>query len=276
MNVALQPMTVKKRLSISQLETLSKCGEQYYKRYIQKIQAPFGISLFVGSAVDFAVTLNLESKMKTGKLLPIEKVAEYAEKEYSRRVSEVEEIALKESEKEIGKDAAISSGRDKSIRLAKLHAIALAPSINPTHLQRSLRLELPGYPFDIGGVLDIQEEDCVRDTKTSGKTPSKGIAETSDQLTVYGMLVMFNDGSIPSKLCLDYLIDNKNPITKSFFTERTEEDFDVLIRRIDVACAAIEGGIFVPARESDWWCSESACGYWNSCKYVRRSKRPQS
>ena len=269
-------MEGKRRLSISQMDTLTKCGVQYEKRYIKRIASPFGISLYVGDAVDYAVTLNLESKMQTGDLLPMEAVEEAASRKYDRRVSEAEEIALKDDEKEIGRDAAIAQGRSKAIRLANLHAIELAPSINPTHLQRSLNLELPGYPFDIGGVLDIQEADCVRDTKTAGKSPTKTIADTSDQLTVYGMLVLFNDGAIPPRLCLDYLVDNKKPIAKSIYTERTEDDFNVLLRRIDVACRSIESGIFLPARQSDWWCSESACGYWNQCEYVRRSKRPQS
>jgi hypothetical protein len=256
-------MDGKRNLSIS----------QYYQRYIRKTTTPFGLSLFVGSAVDFSVTRNLGSKLKTGNLLDIDESLRLAGMEFDRRIGEVEEVSLKDSEKEIGLQAAIQEARDKAIRLSRLHAIELAPNINPTHLQRSLHVELPGYPFDIGGVLDVQEKDCVRDTKTAGKSPSKSIADTSDQLTVYAMLVMFNDGTIPGNLCLDYLIDNKTPITKTFNTVRTEDDFDVLLRRIDVASMAIERGAFVPARESDWWCSESACGYWKTCKYVRHTKR---
>jgi hypothetical protein len=263
----------KKRLSISQLEQLTKCGVAYEKRYIKHIPSPFGLSLYVGSAVDHAVTRNLEAKMQSGMLLTVNEVGEIAAQKYDREVSEAEEISLKDDEKEIGKVAAIANGQAKAIRLAKLHAIEFAPSIEPIHLQRSLFLELPGYPFDIGGVLDIQEHDRVRDTKTAGKTPAKSVADTSDQLTVYAMLVMFNDGYIPKELTLDYLVDNKTPITKQFTTERTEEDFDVLLRRINVACQAIETGIFLPARESDWWCGPS-CGYYANCAFVKRSRRP--
>jgi hypothetical protein len=111
----------------------------------------------------------------------------------------LEELSLTDNEKEIGRESAINEAREKAIRLTRLHAMTFAPTIEPIYLQRSLSMTLPGYPFDIGGVLDIQEADRVRDTKTSGKTPNKTVAETSDQLTVYAMLVMFNDGKIPSE-----------------------------------------------------------------------------
>jgi hypothetical protein len=264
----------KKRLSISQLEQLTKCGVAYEKRYIKHIPSPFGISLYVGSAVDFAVTRNLEAKMQSGMLLSVNEVKDIAAQKYNREISEVEEISLKDDEKQMGKEAAIAEGQAKAIRLAALHAIEFAPTIEPIHLQRSLFLELPGYPFDIGGVLDIQEHDRVRDTKTSGKTPAKTVADVSDQLTVYAMLVMFNDGYNPKELTLDYLVDNKTPVARQFVTDRTEEDFDVLLRRINVACQAIETGIFLPARESDYWCSASFCGYHSNCAFVKRSRRP--
>jgi hypothetical protein len=171
-------------------------------------------------------------------------------------------------------EAAIAEGEAKAVRLAFMHAELVAPTLNPIYLQRPLSIEIPGYPFDIGGILDIQEFDSVRDTKTKGKTPPKDVADTDDQLTVYAMLVYLTDGTIPQKLVLDCLIDTKTPKYVAFETTRTEEDFNVLLRRISVACDAIESGVFLPARESDWWCSEFSCGFWQSCKYVKRSRRP--
>jgi hypothetical protein len=271
----------KRRLSISQLETLSKCGEQYRRRYILHQRTPSGISMIVGGVVDKAVTKNLEAKMTTGQLLGRDELREFVMREYAAKIAEESEegkegIGFTEKELLEGKDESIQEGKEKAVRLTLLHADVVAPKLNPLYLQRHLSVELPGYPFDIGGILDIQEVDSVRDTKAKSKTPSKDAAETDDQLTVYAFLVLMNDGMIPPKLILDCLIDTKIPKYVPFETTRVEEDFNALFERTSVACQAIESGIFMPARESDWWCSKDYCGFWQTCKYVKRSRRLNS
>lgn len=263
----------KHRLSISQLNMLSKCGEQYRRRYVMGHKVPSGLSLVTGIVVDNMVTKNLQTKMDIGSTIAADMLEEMTRIEFRKTFSRLD-ISFSKEEIAEGEDKTIAQGEEKSVRLTLLHAAEFAPVINPTYLQRSLSVELPGYPFDIGGVIDIQEADSVRDTKTSGKTPSIDVADNSDQLTVYAMLVMLNDGAIPTKICLDYLIDTKTPKAQSFYTVRTEDDFNPLLERIGAACIAIEKGVFIPANESDWWCSEAWCGYWNSCKYVRKAKRP--
>jgi hypothetical protein len=268
----------KKRLSNSQIETLTKCGEQYRQRYVLHHRSPAGISLFVGSAVDKGVTQNLDKKIMLGSLMSNEELEQIVRTAYRSAVREAKEgdegILLKKDEAEMGLEEAIADGEAKAVRLALLHARDVAPSLNPIALQRPIGIELPGYPFDIGGILDIQEADSVRDTKTKGTTPPKDTAHRDDQLTIYAMLVFLADGAIPQKLILDCLVDLKTPKYVPLESTRTEEDFNVLLRRIAIACEAIDSGIFLPAPETDWWCSEYSCGFWQNCKYVKRSRRP--
>jgi hypothetical protein len=87
---------------------------------------------------------------------------------------------------------------------------------------------------------------------------------------------MLTDGAIPNRLIFDCLVDNKIPKYAPFESTRTEEDFDVLLRRITAACIAIDAGAFIPAKETDWCCSPDWCSFHGSCKYVKRSKRPNS
>jgi hypothetical protein len=75
---------------------------------------------------------------------------------------------------------------------------------------------------------------------------------------------------------MDYLIDIAIPKAVPFKSTRTVSDFQVLLRRVEVAAKALQVGIFVPARETDWWCSEKWCGYYPECKYVKRIKRPEN
>lgn len=265
--------TQKPHLSISQLNMLSRCGEQYYQRYIQGRKVPPGISLIVGKAVDNSVTKNLTQKLEGMDLFPIEAVADFTAQAFNKEWDSAE-ISLTDEEVKLGLQVVKGDALDKSVRLARLHAVDLAPAIEPTHLQRKMEVELPNYPYNLLGYLDIVEKNAIRDTKTTGKTPPANIAEKDDQLTIYAMMAKVIDGVIPENLFLDYLIDNKIPVSRVFGTKRDESDFQPILRRLEVAIKALEAGVFVPARETDWWCDPRWCGYHASCKYVKQQRRP--
>jgi len=124
----------------------------------------------------------------------------------------------------------------------------------------------------------------IRDTKTSGKSPTKslmdgnkqpGIADDSDQLTTYAMASLVLDGKLPDAMFLDYLVytparhETKYVPTK---TVRDMSDVNVFLNRFANAVHAYKRGIFVPAK-ADWWgCSQKYCGYWDMCPYAKRPK----
>lgn len=263
----------KPALSISAIDMLSKCGEQYRRRYIEHERQRPGVSLLVGKGVDASVSANLEHKIRTGQLLLFDEAVSAARDSFEREWSS-QEIALSADEAEKGVSATKGFAIDKTIRLASLHARDAAPSIQPTAVQRHWRIELPNYPMDLLGVTDIEEGGTVRDTKTSAKSPKPNEADLSDQLTLYALAKRVLDktpGTI--KVALDYLVDLKTaPKIVVRESTRDEDDMRVMLRRIEVAERAIEKGVFVPARQSDWWCSQRWCGYFNSCPYARAPK----
>lgn len=122
----------------------------------------------------------------------------------------------------------------------------------------------------------------IRDTKTSGNSPTKslmdgnkypGIADDSDQLTTYAMASLILDGKLPDLMALDYLVytparhDTKYVPT---LTTRNMDDVNVFLNRFSNAVHAYRRGIFTPAK-ADWWgCSEKYCGYWSMCPYAKR------
>lgn len=269
-----QKIEPKPHLSISQLNMLSRCGEQYRQRYILGRKIPPGIALIVGGVVDKSVTRNLSEKLEGRELLPAEAVEDFTAQTFTQEWDR-SDVALSDKEMALGLKVAKGQGLDKSVRLAKLHAKEMAPAIQPTHLQRKVEVELVGYPYDLLGYIDIQEGfRSLRDTKTSGKTPASDIADKDDQLTIYAMMVQVLDGAIPGQLCLDYLVDLKTPVAKTFMTMREGEDFKPILRRVESAGVAIEKQVFIPARETDWWCNKKWCGYWETCEFVKHGKRP--
>ena len=266
--------TEKPHLSISQLDMLSRCGEQYHRRYIRGEIIPPAIAMLVGRTIDGTVNPNLGRKLEKAPLMSLEEIADLAASCFNKEWDKGD-VWLTDEEAVLGIKAAKGNALDKSVRLSKLHAAELAPAIEPTHLQRKVKVELPNYPYDLLGFIDIQEgSKSIRDTKSSGKTPPKDIADKSDQLTMYGMMALVIDGVIPKNFYLDYLIDLKTPKSQVFASQRDKQDFKPILRRIEAASLALEKGVFIPARETDWWCNKKWCGYWPTCPYVKRERRP--
>jgi hypothetical protein len=259
-------------LSMTQLDMLSKCGEQYRRRYVDKEIIPPGVAAVVGKATDRSVNQNLEHKIATKELLPIEAVADTARDGLNQEWQSG--VILGDEEVGRGVKAVKGEAVDKAVRLSVLHAKQTAPTLEPTHVQRKWTVEISGYPMDLFGFIDVQEgTNSVRDTKTAGKTPNGNVADQSDQLTGYALAVRVLDGKAPEKVVLDYLIDNKTPVAKSFESTRDGDDFAALLHRVEVAIVALEKGVFIPARQTDWWCSPKWCGFHGSCRYVRQPKQ---
>jgi len=261
----------KPHISISQLNMYEFCGEQWRRRYIEKEKIPPGVALIVGKAVDSTVNKNMNLKIDKGELFSIDSIKDIA-RDTANNEWNKGEIKLDAEEIKKGIKAVKGEVVDKTVRLAALHAKTLAPKLNPTHVQRKIEIELPGYPVDLLGYIDIQEGlKSLRDTKTSSKSPGQSVADTSDQLTVYAMAVKVIDGAIPEKLTLDCLVDNKTPKLAVIETTRTEEDFQPVLYRIENMMEGIEKEVYIPCRQDHFLCCPKFCGFFNSCRFTRKN-----
>jgi hypothetical protein len=258
----------KPQLHVSALEM--KCMEAFRRRYLEGEIIPPGVALIVGTGTHKGVDVNMRHKIQTGLLLPVDAVADAARDGVNRAW----EGGVKLEPEEISQGIKVVKGQavDKAVRLATLHHKEKAPRIRPTHAERPWTLEINGYPLDLAGRIDIQEADTVRDTKTSGKTPAANCAERSIQLKAYALAVKVLDGKAPSKVFLDYLIDTSKAKSESFEHEPNDEDFQAVLNRIEVIASAMEKGVFVPVEPTHWCCDPKWCGYYATCRYIRRPK----
>lgn len=263
-------MSEKKHLSISQINTLGRCGEQYRRRYIEGEKIPPGIAALVGRGVDDSVTANLSKKIETGSLLTTEEALQTAMDSVERQW-QAGEVSLTDEEVLSGAQSVRGAAIDKAVRLAALHAADTAPRIEPVAVQRRWTLEMDNFPFDLVGVTDVEEARTTRDTKTSGKSLPANAADVSDQLTVYALARKVVDGFIPDEVILDGLIDNKIPKTQTLRSTRTDEDFRPMLHRIEAAADSIVKEAFIPAAQDSWICNPRWCGYANDCKYYRKA-----
>ena len=264
-------MSEKQELSVSALNMLVKCGEQYRRRYLLNEKIPPGFALTVGKATHKSVERDLAHKIEKGELLPDEAVRDIARDALVAEWETPLGVILEKEYAALGFKKARAEAIDTCVTLSSLHHEEVAPAIEPTWVERFWRLDVEGTPVELSGYIDIQEgAGAIRDTKTSKKSPSSDEADKSFQLSTYAMAVDAIDGAIPEKVCLDYLVHTKEPKLVQLESTRTRPDFDHVLRRIENASLAIEKGVFTPAPMDSWWCSPKYCGYHASCPYVKR------
>lgn len=267
----------KPQLHSSHISMFTRCGEQYRRRYIEGQILPPGVALLIGTATHSAIEMEMKHKFETGLLLPDDQVTEAA-RDGLNSAWEERGCELTEEEKGRGVNVVKGGAVDTAIALAGVHHKVLAPNINPLHVERAWVVELDGFPYDLGGRIDLQEKPIntkvgrVRDTKTAGKSPGPNDAHGKQQLTVYATAVKVLDGEYP-ELSVDYLVKGKHPKAVTQETIRDAMDTDVLLRRIEAMCLALEKGVFLPASPEDWWCGPRFCGYADTCKYYRRGAK---
>lgn len=303
--------TEKMRLQIhySMLDMLSICGVRFEFRYVKGIKKPPGTFMLAGTGTDRGVSANLQNKIETGNLLPLDAVTDIA-RQAVQDTANSEDIELDEEEKTIGKAQVISNTKDKAVRLVKVHHINVAPAILPTYVSRKFSINMDSYlrdrakqlygeaeisansyskkilksqaralnalakrGVDFCGEIDIQEAAIVRDTKTSTKSPSEDAADKSEQLSAYSLATHVLDGKLPDTVALDYLVDLKKEqkaVTRQ--SRRDMQAIEIFLRRITSAIHAIHTGVFTPAASGDWHCSEQWCGFWHSCDFVQKKR----
>jgi hypothetical protein len=245
---------------------LSRCGEQYRRRYVEGEIIPPGVALITGRGVHLSAEANLKHWIATKDYLPHDEALALAYDAVTHDWA-MGEIRYTEDERKQGAAKVKAEALDKAVRLAGLHHKELAPTLHPLDVEYYWRIELGNFPFDLAGVVDVKEAETVRDLKTTGRTPSQDTASNSLQLTFYALHFYRTEQRVP-QVGLDYLVDLKTPKVVTLYSGREQYHFEAALRRVEIAAQVIEKGLFIPARPDDWACTPGWCGYWHTCKYA--------
>lgn len=280
----------KKQLHSSHLSMLWKCGYKFERIVIKGEKEPPGIPLIVGSATHGTNAKNLNNKIEKGTLLTREAVQDFARDEFVKEWQKMP-VILTEEEIEIGLNKVKGMAQDSTIALSKAYHYDIAPKIIPNRVERPWVLVADGYPFDLAGTWDVDEDYYkdksieepvrvvnIRDTKTRKTDTGQSEVDRSDQYTVYAMAKFTLDKIMPTAVIQDTLIKptatRPDATAKVYKSTRTKEDFQIFFRRFETACRIIEKGIFTPASSYGF---DSPCGYCGffldkSCPFIN-SKR---
>jgi len=280
-------MAVKKKphISVTQVDMLAKCGEQYFRRYVMGEKTPPGIALIAGRGLHGSSERQLKHKVETGGQLPtVEAAQDWAADAFHASLGE-QGIVLDEEQEKLGVEKVTGMALDATVTMARGYLEAYTPTLNPVpgKVEWSWRLETD-WTHDVEGVVDVvhmprPDVIAISDTKSKiAKAPNKTEADESFQLSMYALAHKAHGGILPLAVSLDFVIARQQkaggykPDPLRLVSLRTAEDMEPTVARLKRAVDVINAGAFVPAKPTDWACSAKWCGYFSTCKFAQGFK----
>lgn len=262
----------KPHLSASQINTYNKCGELYRQVYIEGRRMPPRGAMIRGTAVHAGAELNFAQKVESHEDLPHSQVIDRAVDAVEQKVKH-EGIDLLPEEKSAGKDKVVGDLKDSAVGLAQLLMTDIAPGIQPTGVEKKVRIELPGTR-DLLAILDIQTKDTVEDFKTGARLKGRATWETDTQMKLYALTHRAVTGKDPKSVRVHELVASKKPKAVTHDIQFGVQDYEPLVRRINATITGIEAGNFQPAFPGAWWCSPKWCSFFDKgCPYVNGERK---
>jgi len=272
----------KPQLHVSMLNTLSRCGIQFQRRYGYRFGVwdkeeilPPAVAMAIGTATHKSVETNLQSVIDTGEPISEEAACDAARDAF-RFVHEKEGL-LFAPEETLDVEKTIGAAVDQAVALARCHYRDRAPLITDLlAVEKRFVIELTDYPIDLSGQMDIVCQDAIEDTKTAAK--SKGEAGAmSLQMAMYAMAYKIDkklgNGRFPETVAVTELLKYKaGPQVRTFHAAPDEKWIQPLHNRIerfaDVLDAVRSGKqVFTPAQPDDWQCTRRWCGFAETCPF---------
>jgi hypothetical protein len=252
----------------------AKCPESWRRRYLEGDVIPPKLAMVRGKSVHAAIEENMQQKIESHQDLPASDLVAFAVNEFEM---EVKHGVYTLDEGDTQSD--VSKMKYTIESMATAHAELQAPEYQPVAVEERFTIPLPMLDHDIVGVVDMRSDaNEIVDFKTKKRKSSEEDADQSIQLSVYAAAVL-SDSQDEVTVKLDCLIEAsaRKPVTRDLVTAtRDRTDLPILGRRVAVVSKAIGSGLFPPASPGSWWCSESWCGYWNTCPYVNSERRAVS
>lgn len=264
-------LSTKPHISPSQINTFTKCGEMWRRRYILKQRIPPGISMIKGTSVHKGAEFNYKQKIKTHEDLKSKEIVDFSVAAFETTLQK-DGLVLTPEDEAIGRIKVIDEAKDSAARLAQLYADESAPHYQPMEVELKARIVLPSSSHDLLSIADmVDDQDNIVEYKT-GKRWDQAKADHDVQLTFQAATFQAFTGRPAANIVVENLVDNKKPVRNVVSTSRDTEDFAAMIARINAVLDAINKGVYPPANDGAWWCAPNWCGYFGSCDYVRKRR----
>ena len=248
----------------STLNMAFRCGEQFRRRYILGHIVPPSVPAGRGTGVHKANEANLRQKVESREDMPLADLQDAARDGY---VHALQHGVYLPKDKVSEKNRLLNDGLNDTLRLTKLYRNAVAPNINPIHVEREFSINV-GLPLLLEGRMDYQEKPIVGDLKTAGKSWGEHQIHKEIQPVFYSFVHEHETGIRP-KFIYHILValKTKEKLQTQDLTP-TDRHYQALYAKLLMFCKMLETETFLPANPSSWWCDPRYCGYYYTCPFV--------
>jgi hypothetical protein len=248
------------RRSHSSIEAYLRCGVAYKKQYLEGDRR-ITTRMAVGTAIAAGAEKALRKRMITGEGISMVEICEVTRDAYQDEVTSSEVVDHKSLA--VAKDDAVQGSRvwrqmaDK--RYTKEDLICV---------EKELAARVEGVVLE--GRPDVFTREGVGDLKC-GRQWQRQAADSSRQLTRYGLLYKAETGYFPQKVWIDnlYRVDRRYRWEfQRLRSDRTQVQYRAMVNLSRLVDQRIQDGVFSPAPESAWWCSHRWCPFFEECEYA--------
>lgn len=149
----------RRQLHQSGVNMFNRCGMQFAFRYIQGLRRPPSAFMLCGSATDKAINYDLDTKILTGELSPLDVLTDIAAQSVEKD-DRADSIKLDPDEEVKGRKQVLADTKDRAVRLATMHHTQAAPKIQPWRTQRSFTVNLDKF-LRVRGDLLAEEAEMI-------------------------------------------------------------------------------------------------------------------
>jgi hypothetical protein len=287
-------------ISYSKLAEYRRCGRHYFFNRLDPDAPPFVTKAHMhdGSAYHKGVAVGLKEKQETG-AEPNETAMTDAFVEYYQNPDR--EIDFTDVDK--------ARAETIGVELVKIYRSGAIPYLWPENVEQKFNVDFSNRDWRLVVVPDLEarangsdmigdgparwsdKDGLLVDHKRSAKAPARDAAEHDEQLTAYAMSKWAQDGTLPDIVRLDFALAWKTAPKKAtadrlaavketkhgavgilpLAAKRTQADVDHYLNVMDATIANMRDGVYNYAAPQAWWCSPTACDFWDYC----RSKGPR-
>lgn len=239
----------------SAIATFLRCGLRYYHEYIAGIERVPSGALTLGSALHKATGHLMAEKAATKQTLPLEMVLDIFSHQYDGYAEDTD----------FG-DESRGHLKDIGAKCVEIYYREAAPFIDPVSVEEEFVLETD-LDYDVKGTIDLIDADgLVRDTKTTGAKYPDDAVFGKLQPAMYDWAYEATRGKKSTGFVYDVLVKTKKPYYQKVTGTITDPQRDFLFQTINTMHASIQAGIFNPAPDDAWYCSQKWCPAWSACK----------
>ena len=278
-------------LSVSSIALWQKCQIRWKRRYIDNEFEPVSTSALLGSAIGGAERDSWGTQIESGVPLSTPDVLDAFADGWELQVErardsggisrdEDDETAARVTRRELARV------KDSGARVLPVYHQTVAPTVKPIAVERKFTVYVPDVDWTFEGYLDVETATEIPDLKA--RTRSKGVVsavEARDDLQATGYL--FADRA--ERRGREYMVET---IRRFAFhslvraargvavrpadvrvtpTTRTDAQLDAFLELLYLTAAqihfALTYDVWAPAPRGAWWCSQSWCGFWETCRF---------